>query len=227
MVILNELIARLDVLVSFVVLVISVLILFVRLSLLFKGSGNIKLIDVRYFCLEMQEDIFFILNDIIFEKDKQMFYIIIGLNMGGKFIYIRLVGVVVFFVQIGFYVLCSEVQVIIVDSILARVGVGDNQVKGIFIFMVEMLETVLILKLAIENFFMIIDEFGRGILIYDGFGLVWVIFEYIVIKIKGFCFFVIYFYELIIFVDKILIVNNLYVIVLILNDILIFFYRVK
>lgn len=175
----------------------------------------------------MQEDIFFILNDIIFEKDKQMFYIIIGLNMGGKFIYIRLVGVVVFFVQIGFYVLCSEVQVIIVDSILARVGVGDNQVKGIFIFMVEMLETVLILKLAIENFFMIIDEFGRGISIYDGFGLVWVIFEYIVIKIKGFCFFVIYFYELIIFVDKILIVNNLYVIVLILNDILIFFYRVK
>lgn len=99
--------------------------------------------------------------------------------------------------------------------------------KGILIFMVEMLETVLILKLVIENFFMIIDEFGRGISIYDGFGLVWVIFEYIVIKIKGFCFFVIYFYELIIFVDKILIVNNLYVIVLILNDILILFYRVK
>lgn len=36
--------------------------------------------------------------------------------------------------------------------------------------MVEMLEIVSIIKFVIECFLIIIDEFGWGILIYDGFG---------------------------------------------------------
>lgn len=49
--------------------------------------------------------------------------------------------------------------------------------------MAEMLEIVVILKVVILLSFVIIDEFGCGMSIYDGFGFVWVISEYIVNEI--------------------------------------------
>lgn len=67
--------------------------------------------------------------------------------------------------------------------------------------MVEMFEIVNIFKLVIVEFLIIIDEFGCGILIYDGFGFVWVIFEYIIKEIGCFVMFVMYFYEFMVFVE--------------------------
>ena len=79
----------------------------------------------------------------------------------------------------GSFVPADSCTIGVVDRIFSRVGASDDLVKGQSTFMVEMLETAVILNQATKRSFIILDEIGRGTATYDGLSIAWACIEHL------------------------------------------------
>ena len=118
-------------------------------------------------------------NDIFLDADSQQIIILTGPNMAGKSALLRQTALIVLLAQIGCFVPADEAEIGYCDKIFTRVGASDNISRGESTFMVEMLETSMILHNLSERSLVLLDEIGRGTSTYDGMSIARGIVEYI------------------------------------------------
>jgi DNA mismatch repair protein MSH2 len=194
---LNFAIALLDVFVSLAEVATNSPAVYVRPKMYDVNEKRILKFDaLRHPCLEYQDDLHFIPNDLEMKEGENNMNIITGANISGKSTYIRSIGCAVLMAHIGSFVPCDEAHIPVFDAIFTRVGANDNLQKGLSTFMVEMVETSSILATATKNSLVIIDELGRGTSTFEGLGLAWSIAEHLVKEIQCFTLFATHFHEI-------------------------------
>ncbi|XP_043252756.1 DNA mismatch repair protein Msh2 [Colletes gigas] len=223
----GNVLASLDVLTAFASAAISANKPYIRPEMLPSEAGELNLVQVRHPCLEVQEGVDYIANDVNFKRGQCHFCIITGPNMGGKSTYLRSVGVAALMAHIGSFVPCDKAQISLLDCILARVGADDSQLRGLSTFMMEMIETAAVLRTVTCNSLVLIDELGRGTSTYEGCGIAWSIAEYLAKEIKCYCLFATHFHEITKLEEEVPAVKNNHVTALVNNNKLTLLYKVK
>ncbi len=118
-------------------------------------------------------------NDIHLDEDSQQIIILTGPNMSGKSALLRQTALIVLMAQIGSFVPADSAKFGYFDKLFTRVGASDNISRGESTFMVEMLETSMILHNLSQRSLVLLDEIGRGTSTYDGMSIARAIVEYI------------------------------------------------
>ena len=99
--------------------------------------------------------------------------------MAGKSALLRQTALIVLMAQVGSFVPAEAAQIGYCDKIFTRVGASDNISRGESTFMVEMLETSMILHNLSSRSLVLLDEIGRGTSTYDGMSIARAIVEYV------------------------------------------------
>ena len=118
-------------------------------------------------------------NDVFLDSKSQQIIILTGPNMAGKSALLRQTALIVLLAQTGSFVPAESARIGWFDKIFTRVGATDNISRGESTFMVEMLETSMILHNLSARSLVLLDEIGRGTSTYDGMSIARGIVEYI------------------------------------------------
>ena len=124
-------------------------------------------------------------NDIRLDSKGEQIIILTGPNMAGKSALLRQTALIVLLAQIGSFVPAQSAQIGYFDKIFTRVGATDNISRGESTFMVEMLETAMIMHNLSARSLVLLDEIGRGTSTYDGMSIARALVEYIHQNGKG------------------------------------------
>lgn len=124
-------------------------------------------------------------NDIHMDSSSTQIMILTGPNMSGKSALLRQTALIVLMAQIGSFVPADSADFGWFDKIFTRVGASDNISRGESTFMVEMLETAMIMHNLSSRSLVLLDEIGRGTSTYDGMSIARAIVEYIYNHGKG------------------------------------------
>ena len=118
-------------------------------------------------------------NDIHMDSSATQIMILTGPNMSGKSALLRQTALIVLMAQAGSFVPATEAHFGYFDKIFTRVGATDNISRGESTFMVEMLETAMIMHNLSARSLVLLDEIGRGTSTYDGMSIASALVEYI------------------------------------------------
>ncbi len=99
--------------------------------------------------------------------------------------------------QAGSFVPAKSAKIGYFDKIFTRVGASDNISRGESTFMVEMLETSMIMHNLSQRSLVLLDEIGRGTSTYDGMSIARALVEYLHERGNGAkCLFATHYHEL-------------------------------
>jgi len=139
---------------------------------------SLKLVGGRHPVVERHlTDGPFVANDAHMHMKNRRFMLLTGPNMGGKSTYMRQVAWMVWLAHTGCYVPADEARIPLTKRIFTRVGAGDELASGRSTFMVEMMETAIILNQLEARSLVIVDEIGRGTSTWDGLAIAWAVAE--------------------------------------------------
>ena len=161
---------------------------------LFASDNQLVLVNSRHPVVEQKQKQHFIPNTIRMKAGECL--LLTGPNMAGKSTLMRQVALSVILAQAGSFVPAEQAVLPVFTKLFTRIGASDSLSQGLSTFMVEMKESVEILKQADENSLVILDEIGRGTATYDGMSLAQAILEYLVQKKKSIIFFATHYHEL-------------------------------
>jgi len=102
-----------------------------------------------------------------------------GPNMAGKSTFLRQNALIAILAQTGAFVPAQSAHIGVIDRLFSRVGAADDLARGRSTFMVEMVETAVILNQAGPRSLVILDEIGRGTATFDGLSIAWACVEHL------------------------------------------------
>jgi DNA mismatch repair protein MutS len=143
------------------------------------NGSEIEIKEGRHPVVEMNSEKGFIPNDTLLNAKSNQILIITGPNMGGKSTYLRQNALIVILAQIGYFIPAERASIGICDRIFTRIGASDSLIEGKSTFLVEMIETSIILNNTTPKSLILLDEIGRGTSTFDGLSIAWAVIEYL------------------------------------------------